>query len=265
MQTIYKRATSYSIVNPKDVSNLMFLLDADNLNGFTLTGTGGDEVSQYIERSGNAYTGSQTTAANRPKRVLNALDGKAVIRFDGTNDTLSFGDILDLQSTSWTRIAIYKTTALNGSFPSGPYSKGSSSNSTGTWGIFYFSSTVMSYYLNVNGGTSESVALPATALNNWYTMEDIINRSTLTAGVSVNKGAYQSNRSVGNSNFNTALPFMLGTGYLVSDSNPNPSVYWAGDLAYMAFYNKILSATERKGIYNYLKRKYPSLNFSYEI
>lgn len=75
------RATGFS---PKNISGLAGWWDADDSSTITVS-TG---VSSWADKSGNGRTLVQTTENNQPTRVLNSLNGKAVISFDGVNDTL---------------------------------------------------------------------------------------------------------------------------------------------------------------------------------
>ena len=259
---LYHRAKSI-VIDPLTLSGLQFLLDADSTAGMTLGGTGGDEISQYIERSPNGYTGSQATQAARPKRIASVLDGKGVIRFDGSNDWLGFGDILDVGTANWTYISIFKRNGYSGTYPPGPFSKGSGSNTAGEWGMYHLSADVINLFFNATNGSNVGFnpTVPYTVFN---VLEETINRGAQKIGASVNKGTFQyAAGSLPGTNYNTIVPFVLGSGYLASTGATSPSLFWPGDIAYMAFFNRLLTETERQGVYNFLKMRYPSLNFSF--
>ena len=78
------RPRSSAVFNPRQISGLAGWWDADDSSTITIA-TG---VSAWADKSGNGRTLTQTTANNQPARVLNDLNGKAVISFDGVNDTL---------------------------------------------------------------------------------------------------------------------------------------------------------------------------------
>ena len=63
------------------------LLWLDAANASTITLTGG-VVAEWRDRGSNARHAAQTTAANRPTAPAAALNGRTVIRFDGTDDHL---------------------------------------------------------------------------------------------------------------------------------------------------------------------------------
>lgn len=78
---------------PTDVSNLALWLDADlpvYVSG-TTQATDGQTVATWTDASGN--TNHATESTNKPTYKTNIVNGKSVIRFDGTNDKL------DLTST----------------------------------------------------------------------------------------------------------------------------------------------------------------------
>ena len=56
----------------------------------------GDGVGAWTDSSGNGHTVAQLVAIRKPTFEANELNSKPVIRFDGTNDILSDGDIAAL-------------------------------------------------------------------------------------------------------------------------------------------------------------------------
>lgn len=75
------RATGF---NPKSIANLVAWFDADDASTFTLSG---DAVSEWRDKSSNAYSVTQTTANNQPSRT-GTVKGRATVDFDGSNDYL---------------------------------------------------------------------------------------------------------------------------------------------------------------------------------
>ena len=62
----------------------------------SISGSDGDGVSAWADSSGNGNDTSQGTAIRQPTLQTNELGGQPVVRFDGTNDILSDGDIAAL-------------------------------------------------------------------------------------------------------------------------------------------------------------------------
>jgi len=65
--------------------NTALWLDAADASTVTVSG---GTVSQWNDKSGNARHATQSTVGNRPTYTSAALNGKNVLTFDGTNDTL---------------------------------------------------------------------------------------------------------------------------------------------------------------------------------
>ena len=78
-------ASSKASFSPLSLPNLKAWYDAAD----TATITGGSSVSQWNDKSGNAYHLSQSTSTKRPSSGTRTLNSKNVIDFDGTNDVLS--------------------------------------------------------------------------------------------------------------------------------------------------------------------------------
>ena len=83
-------------------------LDAADV--FTITESGGD-VSQWNDKSGNGYNFVQATGASQPKTGTRTQNGFNVIDFDGSNDFMTGGDILDLLSGGFTMFVVSKLDA----------------------------------------------------------------------------------------------------------------------------------------------------------
>lgn len=79
------------ITDPTDISNLALWLRAD----LGVTEVAG-RVSVWADQSGNGRDATQGTAANRPEKVTNVLNGQPIIRFESDPSILAF----NLLSTS---------------------------------------------------------------------------------------------------------------------------------------------------------------------
>ncbi|HNS65014.1 MAG TPA: hypothetical protein PKJ26_00795, partial [Candidatus Woesebacteria bacterium] len=77
------------LASPQQISGLKLWLDAGSIMGLS----DGDQVSSMTDLSGSGFHATQTISANKPIYKTNQIDGKPVIRFDGTNDYLSVGTI----------------------------------------------------------------------------------------------------------------------------------------------------------------------------
>lgn len=69
---------------PIPATGLQLWVDADDATTFTFSS--GAIVSQWNDKSGNNRHLSQSTVANQPSRITAAQNGRAAIRYDGSND-----------------------------------------------------------------------------------------------------------------------------------------------------------------------------------
>ena len=91
----------------------------DGADASTITHSS-NAVSQWRDKSGNERHANQATATNQPTFVSSALNGKSLLRFDGTDDRLEFsggfvpGDFVALFKRSANNQAVIEsTTGLN--------------------------------------------------------------------------------------------------------------------------------------------------------
>ena len=80
------------------LQNVELWLDADESTTVTHSS---NAVSQWKDKSGKDNHASQSTAANQPTLTASGLNGKPVITFDGTNDSLNATNVNITQSYSF--------------------------------------------------------------------------------------------------------------------------------------------------------------------
>jgi hypothetical protein len=136
--------------------------DADDATTFTYSS--GVVVSQWADKSGNSRNASQATVANQPTRQTNVVNGKAVVRFDATNDQLTY---TEYSLSNRTIFMVFRNAAqlnsgtnvdlINGgtTFPWQIFGFGSQSggiaNEVATWlGVSSGGSTIQGYYSTAN-------------------------------------------------------------------------------------------------------------------
>jgi hypothetical protein len=82
-----------TVWNPSMISTALWLDASDSTTLFTTDVgstlvTSGDTVGRWNDKSGNSLNVSQSSSSQRPTYALNALAGKPVLVFDGSNDIL---------------------------------------------------------------------------------------------------------------------------------------------------------------------------------
>lgn len=75
-----------NFTDPRSLSNLQLWLDAADTSTISVSS---NAVTQWNDKSTNAYTFTQGTSANRPSSGTRTINSKNVIDFDGSNDFLS--------------------------------------------------------------------------------------------------------------------------------------------------------------------------------
>lgn len=169
----------------------MFVLDARFIAQSDNTA-----VSTWADRSGNGYDVSQATGANQPTLQTGEVGGSAIVRFDGSNDTLgrsdtgfptgnitfigvskqnnslatgNYGGVMLYGQSSLTRgvLVMYGTDVNYGTNSFGPSQYGDAvgiSNSTGSYNVtsWYRSSTNYSVHINGGAATTKSMTTATT-------------------------------------------------------------------------------------------------------
>lgn len=84
-------------------------LDADDASTFTYHS--GTLVSQWADKSGNGYHATQATSGNAPSRS-GTLNGLTTVDFDGVDNWMTCGDVLDLGTDDLTMYVVVKFDAV---------------------------------------------------------------------------------------------------------------------------------------------------------
>ena len=96
---------------PTDLgADLALWLDADDVATISLNGS---TVSQWDDKSGNDRHASQATAANQPEYTSSGLNGKPVLTFNGSPDSLNFQGVHDAQ---WSLAIVGQASGVNQAF-----------------------------------------------------------------------------------------------------------------------------------------------------
>lgn len=109
MPSTFKILT-YRQFEPTEISGLKAWYDAS-----TLTGTDGSSVSQWLDSSGNQAHMFQPSATAQPTLQTNELNGRNVVRFDGSDDFMNLTAPLNYQplgvasanSCAWSKTGNY--------------------------------------------------------------------------------------------------------------------------------------------------------------
>jgi hypothetical protein len=195
-----------------------------------ITKDGSDNVSAWADQSGVGNNATQATGANQPKWIDNVLNGKPVLRFDGSNDRIRIANSVDYATIFV--VAKYSGGATFNQYP-GIISPSSSSPSPQYFFIgangsasFYngTSSALFQTKIYVNGTNTDSFS----PLSSFKVVYGLSNSGS---------AATRSNVDVGN------------------NANDGSS-FWNGDIAEVIAYDSVLGSTDLTNLMNYLNAKY---------
>ena len=192
----------------------------------------GSTIYQWDDQSGHGYNATQITEANQPLLVNGVLNGKYVLRFDGSNDFLTLGNVLNTGTESMTIFVVANNAsgALLGKFDGAV---------TGDYGMGIYLDT---FYFAMAAGSNVSIVPPIGF--KIFTMK--IDKSDFKHYGYVN-GIIQGN----NNSFNesSSTPFLIGKWFSLGDT-------LSGEIAEIIVYNSALTDSQRIVVENYLKIKY---------
>jgi hypothetical protein len=225
-------------------SGLMLWLKADV--GVTASAS---KVSQWADQSGGNRHAVQTTAANQPALVPNAVKGLPAVSFDGTDDFMSF----TLAVNGLTAMTIALVSACDLNINGGTWGVERAPvywEQTGEWGSVHLSP----FQTNVKFrfGTGQLSNLPSYArpvsIGNAFSLSiSVKNGTTDSLFVAGTQVASQSGKL-------STINYTSNTGWL-GRGRPN-TTYFPGKIAELLVYNRALTDTERKQVEQYLNGRF---------
>jgi hypothetical protein len=201
----------------------------------------GSGVGSWTDSSGNGNTVAQLSSGRQPTFQTNELNSQPVLRFDGTNDILTDGDIaaLDVGTGDIWMAAVFKSTdnsAAQNYFEKGPTSFGLRTTAAGV--------------LQMNlGGTSN---IPSQSNGNWSRTEFVIvtaARVSSTCNGFVNGTASTTTGTTNSTSISNSDVFDIGSRAV----GAGPMV---GDIAEVLVGGATLTDTNRQLIEGYLAHRY---------
>lgn len=239
--------------NPLSISGCKLWLDAADTATISLSGSA---VTQWDDKSGNAYNFTQGTSANRPSSGTRTQNGLNVIDFDGTNDELTttaaksaFNFLHYLPSTIFQVIkndtsAVQGTMGTNGGSPS---QIGYAQYISGTSELF-----------NVGAGTAGvwnySITHTISTSPRYITLKSDPANATVgnRALVSLNGAAFTG----GNTSNSAAVSGNSNDNLTVGDSGTSGGIPLDGFIGEILIYDTILSAGDITNVQTYLAGKW---------
>lgn len=214
--------------SPASISGLKVWLKADAINQ-----TDGSAVSSWPDSSGNANNATQATGTNQPIFKTAILNGRPIVRFDGTNDNLKTAAFASPLSVSTIFVVAKMSTADQIQYF---YD-----------GITTTNRNALLRYDAANGGQLDQFA--GTEVFGAFVKGSFVVLSSVFNGAS--SATYNNGASIISGNVGTQTL----TGLSVGADRINVA-FLNGDIAEILVYDSALSSTDRAKARTYLSQKY---------
>ena len=242
--------TYVSTFTPTEVAGCSLWLDGSDAS--TITQSSGS-VSQWNDKSGNAYNFTQGSAGNRPTFVSGATNGLSLLRFSGSGQYLGGGTTLNVGTSDLAIFAVCKYAANaqvsdNGS--QGTYVFAKSLYGPANNRIF-FGLSAMGVSAYFNGSSYES------SFSSYHCVNFVTARASgYTTSYANGTQFAQITGGVDNSSWTSSYNMVVG-GY--NDPNGNLAfngLYMNGDICEIIIYIASITNTQRQTIEGYLMWKW---------
>ena len=227
-------------------------LDAADATTFTFSS--GNVVSQWTDKSANAYAFTQGTVANQPTRST-TLNSKSTLLYDGSNDSL----VSTAAASTWTFLsngdgasvfAVLKSTKSSAGLSSWLDTTGGSTLNIGIFEFFNSNLFISDTTKGVSG--VEIAASVAHTISDWDVWSYYLDQDNATTADKIR--IYKDDGGV-NANNTTAAT--------ASNSNPTKTLNigstdyrFQGEIAEIIIYPSIISNADRESNVDYLQAKW---------
>jgi len=226
------RATGF---NPRSIANLSLWLDAADSATIT-TATG---VSIWADKSGNGRNATQTTGGKQPIRT-NTINGKSVITFQGTDDTMQIAANAAFNTASQTLIIVARqTTDANQVL----FNKADSNSAEGVIVRYRAGSVFWAWQRNDTSGDPIQISTNTnTATQVYAVVLQPLSQISFRNGTQAASGTITANYD------NNSGPWL--------GSRRDIGEYLAGDICEVLHWSRALAASERNRVERYLGSKW---------
>ena len=247
---LLRPTASGAAFTPATLSGLVGWYDSADLSSMAANSDGsgavavGDQVGYWADKSGSGNHVTQATAANRPTLTAAAVNGKAALVFDGSNDNL-FRTSYTAQSglAGLTRIAVFSTSQ----------NSQMSRDLNGADSAFFVNNAQLISRVTSNAGTASAI--------------DPVNQLSVGVYSSVYDGSgpamqlfvdnvLQAAEASGLTPGSLPATTPAGPGTLHIGSNAGANAFVAGPIAEYLVYARDLTAAELTAAYDYLAAKW---------
>lgn len=224
---------------PQTISDLAGWWDATKITGLS----DGAAVSQWDDSSGANRHATQGTAGNQPTYQTGEMNGRPVVRFDGTDDYLGY-DGSFLVGTQYTIFVVARPVSPN---EAGNFFLGGTTEATNENLHFGWNAADQMQFAQWNSDLLSSSGLTPSATGEIYTARKTGSGSEMWQG-STSRGS--------NANSATLVAYV---GASIGAYRPGALIHaFRDDIAEVLIYERALSDSERDDIWSYLTDKWIS-------
>jgi hypothetical protein len=217
---------------------------------------GGSTLATWNDKSANRLVG---TAINSPTYQTNIQNGQAVIRFNGTNQYIDFGNVLNLGTNGLTVFMVTKF-SINPGNQVGMIAKTSYRGNPGRWGMAYDTVAggpngvgVNFFIEDTNQSLTGIVVNPATQFNIFTAVNNRTSTNILYANG--NFGSQQTFSASANNLSNTD-PLYVASYPNETATAPRVGMFLNGDIGEIVVYFATLTDAQRQQVEGYLAWKW---------
>lgn len=221
---------------PASISGLALWLDASD--AATITQTAGS-VSQWNDKSGNGNHMLQGTGSRQPTTGTRTINGRNVIDFDGTTDSMECAGASLLAVPSGDNYIYFVAQSDNAATSQSMFAK---TGGTGAWLLTRASTNILSRQTESFGVSQLNLAFD--------TNPHICGVRT----TGINSFVFQ-DTSIGTNHIDGGPRTATATSFVLGATNPGFE-WWDGRIAEAIIYNRALTAPEDAAVIGYLKSKW---------
>lgn len=233
---------------PSDLGNFQIWLEPENIS----PQTDGTAVGTWPNSSGtgSGYDATQSTSANKPTLKTNIVNGKNVVRFDGTNDEMSTSSGRTLCNGSGEAsvyLVVNDSTPNPGAGVAANWLFADDGGGFTLWELSRYNSATSARFRGFNTAATSFAAQETVSASTWHVLATVRSASSVQFWVD-NASASGSTATTG-TNQSSTRPLRLGSngfgGNLVTCDMGDVLVYAAAH-----------TTTERQNVQTYLATKY---------
>jgi hypothetical protein len=217
-------------------------LDIGILTNFLNTSDG--YIKTWYDQSGNQNNFEQIINTNQPKIILSGVANSQVLLFDGTDDFLNGGDILDIgTNVGWFVNVVGMTNTNNGTF----ISKELNTTSTNRWSLRYGSTTFDSIFHD-SAETSISTSRTANSSPEIISLNIDRDNTVKSLDVFINNSLFASTTITENDTYDHSSATRCLIGARSDATDVGELDYLDGQISEIIIRNVLTTNIERQGI-----------------